>query len=140
MFSLLLKDLISDFYSIALKGVFFFFNSLPWVTPEIKCLIRNRDKSYVPYKKSGDLDKKNSFKSICQQIKRKIKDYYHTYLESLLGIGDGEVCDSKKLFSFLKNSRQDQQGTPLLKDDQDHHWHGRQSKCIQLAVLVCVHT
>ena len=33
-----------------------------------------------------------------------------------MGLGCGEVCDSKKLFSFLKNSKQDQQGTRPLKD------------------------
>ena len=33
-----------------------------------------------------------------------------------MGLGDGEVCESKKLFSFLKNSKQDQQDTPPLKD------------------------
>ena len=90
--------------------------SLPWVTQEIKRLIRKLDKLYVSYKKSGDLDKKNNLKSIRQLIKHKIKDSYQTYLESLLGTGDSEVCDSKKLFSFLKNTRQDQQGTPPLTD------------------------
>ena len=90
--------------------------SLPWITQEIKSLIRKHDKLYVSYKKSGDLDKKKSFQALRQLIKRKIKDSYHVYLENLLGLGDGEVYDSKKLFSFLKNSKQDQQCTPPLKD------------------------
>ena len=89
--------------------------SLPLITQEIKRLIRKRDKLYVSYKKSGDLDKKKSFQSLRKLIKRKIKDSYHVYLENLLGLGDGEVYDSKKLFSFLKNFKQDQQGTLPLK-------------------------
>ena len=35
--------------------------SLPWITQEIKRLIRKRDKLYVSYKMSGDLDKKKKF-------------------------------------------------------------------------------
>ena len=69
-------------------------------------------------KSQGTLIRKKSFQSLRQLIKRKIKDSYHVlvYLENLFGLGDGKVCDSKKLFSFLKNSKQDQQGTPPLKD------------------------
>ena len=40
---------------------------------------------------------------------------YETYLEGLLGLHDeNSACDSKKLFSFLKSSKQDQLGTPAL--------------------------
>ena len=73
-----------------------------------------------------DPDKKKSFQSLRELIKSKIKDSYHAYLENLLGLGDGEVCDSKSVFfflffffffSFLKNSKQDEHSTPPLKDD-----------------------
>ena len=38
------------------------------------------------------------------------------YLEGILGLNEeASQCDSKKLFSFLKNSRQDQCGSPPLK-------------------------
>ena len=89
-------------------------SSLPWITQEIKRLIR----LYAKFKKSGDLDIKTKFQTLQQQIKKKIKESYQAYLENLLGLNDSDnVCDSKKLFSFLKNSRLDQQGTPPFKDD-----------------------
>ena len=48
-------------------------------------------------------------------IKSKIKLSHETYLEGLLGLDDeNATCDSKKLFSFLKSSKQDQLGTPAL--------------------------
>lgn len=56
-------------------------------------------------------------KALDQLIKRKIKDSYHAYFQNLLGLEDGAVIDSKKLFSSLNNSRQDQQGTQPLKED-----------------------
>ena len=61
---------------------------------------------------------KTKFQTLRQQIKKKIKDSYQAYLENLLGLNDEDSkCDSKKLFSFLKNSRCDQQGIPPLKHD-----------------------
>ena len=48
-------------------------------------------------------------------IKSKIKLSHETYLEGLLRLHDeNSACDSKKLFSFLKSSKQDQLGTPAL--------------------------
>ena len=93
-------------------------SSLPWITQEIKRLIRKRDSLYRKFKRSGDSDIKTKFQTLRQQIKKKIKDLYQAYLENLLGLNDEDSkCDSKKLFSFLKNSRCDQQGTPPLKHD-----------------------
>ena len=93
-------------------------SSLPWITQEIKRLIRKRDSLYRKFKRSGDSDIKTKFQTLRQQIKKKIKDSYQAYLENLLGLNDEESkCDSKKLFSFLKNSRCDQQGIPPLKHD-----------------------
>ena len=93
-------------------------SSLPWITQEIKRLIRKRDSLYRKFKRSGDSDIKTKFQTLRQQIKKKIKDSYQAYLENLLGLNDEDSkCDSRKLFSFLKNSRCDQQGTPPLKHD-----------------------
>ena len=54
-----------------------------------------------------------------KEIKHKIKASYNLYLEGLLGLNDSNnACDSKKLVTFLKNSRQDQLGlSPLKQND-----------------------
>ena len=97
-------------------------SSLPWITQEIKGLIRKRDSFYTKFKKSGDQDTKTKFQTLRQQIKKKIKDSYQGYLENLLGLNDSDnTCDSKKIFSFLKNSRRDQQGIPPLKHNNILH-------------------
>ena len=90
--------------------------SLPWITQEIKRLIRKSDKLYTACKASGDSAKRKSFLALRQLIKRKIKQAYQSHLEGLLGLGNNDhSCDRKKLFSFLKNSRQDQQGPTGLR-------------------------
>ena len=97
-------------------------SSLPWITQEIRRLIRKRDSLYRKFKKSDRLDIKTQFQTLRQKIKRKIKDSYQAYLETLLGLSEEEdKCDSKKLFSFLKNSRREQQGTPPLKHENKLH-------------------
>ena len=53
-------------------------SSLPWVTQEIKRLIRKRDRLYTNFKKTGRLDIKTQFQTLRQQIKKKIKASYHT--------------------------------------------------------------
>ena len=92
--------------------------SLPWITQEIKRLIRKRDSLYSQFKKSNEEDIKHQFKALRQKIKKKIKISYERYLNDLLGLSESNTtCDKKKLFSFLKSSRQDQEGIPPLKDN-----------------------
>ena len=89
--------------------------SLPWITQEIKRQIRKRDHLYRKYKKTGDQGFRTKFLALRKSIKSKIKLSHDSYLEGLLGLNDeNSVCDSKKLFSFLKSSKQDQLGTPPL--------------------------
>ena len=95
-------------------------SSLPWITQEIKRLIRKRDKLYSSYKRTQDHDKRKIFLTLRQQIKSKIKSSYLVYLEGLLGLRDeGSKCDSKRLFSFLGKSKEDQRGISSLNHDSD---------------------
>ena len=67
-------------------------------------------------KKTGDKAFRHKFLSMRKSIKYNIKASYNLYLEGLLGITDEDsVCNTKKLFSFLKSSKQDQTGSPPLQ-------------------------
>ena len=48
-------------------------SSLPWITQEIKRLIRKRDSLYTKFKKSGDQDTKTNFRPYASKLKRKLK-------------------------------------------------------------------
>ena len=81
-------------------------------------MIRKRDSLYTQYKKSENEKIRDQFQSLRQKIKKKIKQSYNGYLNDLLGLSDDSgICDKKKLFSFLKNSRRDQEGIPPLKEN-----------------------
>ena len=56
-------------------------------------------------------------------VQRKVQNAYKKYLADILGVrlGDGEETygfTSKKLFCFMKNSRQDNHGVSTLKDSE----------------------
>ena len=91
-------------------------SSLPWITQSIRRQIRRRDDLYRKFKKTGDQAFRHKFLSMRKSIKHNIKASYNLYLEGLLGITDEDsVCNTKKLFSFLKSSKQDQTGSPPLQ-------------------------
>ena len=89
-------------------------SSLPWITHDIKRLIRKRDSLYTKLKKNlATQTLRPNFSSYGSKFKRKLKT--RTWA---LRLNDSEnTCDNKKSFSFLKNSCRDQQGTPPLKQN-----------------------
>ena len=76
-------------------------SSLPWITQEIRRMIRKHDHIYRRFKKTGT--EEIHFLQLRKIIKHEIKASYNLYLEGLLGLNDSNIaCDSKKLFIFLK--------------------------------------
>ena len=111
---------ISEFVPIKKIGTK---KSLPWLTQEIKRLIRKRDSLYQKQKRGRSRDR-HHFKQVKHLVQAKIKMAYNNYLENILGLSEGgddtaernSGFTSKKLFSLIKNARQDTQGVSPLKD------------------------
>ena len=83
--------------------------------------MNKRDHFYQVQKSSGKHADQLQFK----MVKYEIKTSYNSYLDSLVGVTDdspgtnGSRPNTKKLFSYLNNCRQDSQGSsPPKKDDQ----------------------
>ena len=100
--------------------------NLPWVTSEIKRMMNKRDLLYQ-VQKSGNEHDRALFQKADYEVDCKLKTAYNNYLNSLVGhddIYDSDTVprsDTKKLFSYLKNCRQDCQGTaPLRQNGQLH--------------------
>ena len=99
--------------------------NLPWITQEIRRKMNRRDRLYQIQKLTGKDTHRQLFKKVKYEVDCMTKSAYNTYLHSLVGIID-ETPDTvssrpntKKLCSFLKNCRQDSQGSsPLKKDEQ----------------------
>ena len=89
--------------------------SLPWITQEIRRLMRKRDKLYQKTSQVRvgiGVTSKGSKSSAAKIIS------HENYLADILGVGSGRFSP-KKLFSLFKNSRQDNQGISTLKDSEN---------------------
>ena len=104
--------------------------SLPWMTQDILRTIRKRDHLHRKHKKSGKSKDREAFLKYKHLVQQKLKTAHSEYLESLLGLGQTtnddpdsiqSKCSPKKLFSYIKNTRQDSSGiAPLRKDGLLH--------------------
>ena len=119
-FKIALQKGISQFVPIKKIGSK---KSLPWITQEIKRLVRKRDSLFQKQKKGRSKDR-HHFKQVKHLLQSKIRQAYNNYLQNILGLSeDGNDTDEKnsgfvpkKLFSIIKNARQDAQGVSPLKD------------------------
>ena len=63
--------------------------SLPWITQEIRRLMRKRDKLYHKQKSGSNKDRCH-FKQVKHLVQRKIKTAHENYLADILGVGSGD--------------------------------------------------
>ena len=97
--------------------------NLPWVTQEIRRKMNRRDNLYQVQKNSGRDEDRQKFKKVKHEVDCMIKTSHSNYLDSLVGIIDDPDTsknprpNTKKLFSYLKNCRQDNQGSAPLKEN-----------------------
>ena len=84
-------------------------------------MIGKRDRLYQK-QKSGSIRERQHFKNVRHLVQSKLKSAYNNYLLDILGLGsssdsgDSSGFTPKKLYSLIKNSRQDAQGVSPLKD------------------------
>ena len=107
--------------------------SLPWMTHEIKRTIWKRDSLYDKYKRLRCPTDRCAFLQAKHLVKQKLKQAHNRYIEEILGLTNSleqpesncqsspephkSTLASKKLFSLLKNSKQDSKGIAPLKKD-----------------------
>ena len=123
--------------------------SLPWITQEIKRLIRKRDKLFQTQRTSRKTKDRHHFKQVKHLIQSKIRVAHDNYLNDLLGLAAQNADENpsgvipKKLYSLIKNARQESQGistlykkktnkqkkkTTTTKKKKKHFGHRKQSK------------
>ena len=101
---------------------------LPFITPEIKTLIRRRDRLYDRMKKARKSVNthmkaarlENKYKKLKQEVQKKIRSSYWSYIEDVIcPEADRESgAPSKSFWSMIKRMRTDNIGISALKDPQ----------------------
>jgi len=102
-------------------------NNLPWITPSIKRLIRQRDRTNIERKRARErnavgasrlLDQK--MRELKKKIQRESRKQYWENVESILSPVEEDTTDfsgMKRFWSFIKHSRRDSVGVGSLKKD-----------------------
>ena len=80
----------------------------PWVSPELKKLLRRKDRLYKKKKKSNRDDLKAEFRELKREVQRRLRRAYYEYVSSILTEDDLEHAPTRKRFwTFIKNKRSD---------------------------------
>jgi len=128
-----IEDLWSEFKAVLHEGIDLFIPtkrigsrpSHPWITQDIKRQIRKRDQKVKNNQSPKARQQLNSLKN---KIRQNIKQAHGDYINYILDIDNnpehsqtGQTFSRKKLFTLVKNSKQDSQGiSPLLENGQLH--------------------
>ena len=94
--------------------------NLPWLSPEVKKLIRKRDRLYKRMKKSGDSNTKSKFKEIKKQVQKGLRRSYWTHIEEILSPQDqtsGEYHGLKRFWTYIKYKKNDHVKIGPLRHD-----------------------
>ena len=97
--------------------------TLPWVTQEIRREMIQWDHLYQVQKNTGKEEDRQKFTKFKYEADCMIKTSHNSYLDNVVGIIDdsdpieNSRPNTKKLFSYLKNCRQDSQGSAHLKEN-----------------------
>ena len=122
------EKLLNSFKSIVNQGILKFIpikrfgvkKSVPWITKEIKRLVRKRDGLFQVQKRLGRNRDRHHFKQVKDLIQTKIRSAYDNCLQDLLGLAAQSADESpsvfvhRKLYSLIKNARQDSQEISAL--------------------------
>ena len=111
-------------------------SSLPWITQDVRRTARWRNKMYRSniyrqYRLSSKTQDRKRYLDLRHGCRKKIQQSYEKYLSGIIYIDQGaqitpRPVNSKKLFSFLKDSRQDNQGFYVYIKKKLGNWHLRE--------------
>ena len=97
-------------------------SSLPWIDYETKKMIRRRDRIHKRMKKTGRTDLDAEFKSLKQQIQRRLRRSHWQYVEGL--VGEEEKSNeqrrkkaNKRLYTYIKSKKTEGSNISPLKDE-----------------------
>ena len=73
----------------------------PWITSELRRLIRKRDRIYNKMKTRGKAELREHYKNLKHIVQKETRKAYWDYISNI--IAPLEKSDNKKFFSFLKS-------------------------------------
>ena len=100
-------------------------DNLPWVTPEIRKMIKRKNRLSYKKRKSRNFNRSSlQFQTLSEKIRllnkniqKEMRRAYWNHIESLItpGASDGEYTGMKRFWTFIKHQRKDASGVAPLK-------------------------
>jgi hypothetical protein len=93
-------------------------DNLPWITTELRRLIRSRKKAFTKQKKTNSVRDRLRYKEVKQLLQRKMREAHWKYLEGII-LGDDEDTKTgkqKRLYTIIKGLKRDSMGVSPLKN------------------------
>jgi hypothetical protein len=93
-------------------------NKCPWISAEIKKLMKRRDRLYKKYRKSADQSHEKEYKDLKHTIQKKCRRKYWEYIEDVVTPtpeSDGNCM--KRFWSFIKHRKKDHNEIGSLRDN-----------------------
>ena len=91
----------------------------PWITYEIKKLMRKRDRTYRKWKKNKTEEKEKQLKSIKKEIQTKVRRAHWDYVNGLTIRKEGDEHEyekTKRFYTYMKHQKNSSTGVAPLKD------------------------
>ncbi|CAG2254954.1 unnamed protein product [Mytilus edulis] len=86
-------------------------DSPPWISRDLKRLIRKRDRLYKKKKKSHDKKDSEKYKTIKRQVQQGLRRSYWKYVESIVTPPEDNIIENrgcmKRFWTFIKHKRSD---------------------------------
>ena len=93
-------------------------DSLPWIAPNIRKLIRRRDRLYKKKKKSADPKITSKFKEVKRMIQSELRREYWKYIENIVtpkGDDENQHSCMKRFWIYIKHKRSESSGVAPLR-------------------------
>ena len=88
----------------------------PWINSKTKRLLRKKERWLLKAKQLNNACTWQTYKKIKHQTQKACRQTHNQYLNSIFT----DDASSKKLFSYVKNRKQENVGIPDLKSDRGH--------------------
>ena len=95
--------------------------NLPWITRNIKCEIRKKDRQYRKARKSKKHKDWSAYRIQRQHLQKLLRFAHDDYIRNVIGASLLERGNQKKYWSFVKLSRTENVGIPILSDTNGLH-------------------
>ncbi|KXJ28647.1 RNA-directed DNA polymerase from mobile element jockey [Exaiptasia diaphana] len=90
-------------------------NNAPWISRDLKRLLRKKKRLYNLYKKTNNPADKQKYRKFQKHVKEKLRKAQEDYIAESLNIDPKDK--PKRFWSYIKAKKQDQIGIPPLKSD-----------------------